>query len=109
MVYLEKQYLNDGIKDLDLVKTKLKLLLLEGMAGDEFQEDRNKSKWSKWIDEQVVEAIYNPTMMYDVVNLGDASTSGRKCELLEKLENWKRGVSIAKRTSTCNLLSFIEK
>ena len=54
MVYLEKQYLNDDIKGLDLAKTKLKLLLLEGTAGDEFQENRDKSKWSKWIEEQVV-------------------------------------------------------
>ena len=69
MVYLEKQYLNDGIKGLDLVKTELKLLLLESTAGDEFQKDRDRSKWSKWIEEQVVEAIYNPTMTYDVVNL----------------------------------------
>ena len=78
MVYLEKQYLNDGIKGLNLVKTKLKFLLLEGMAGDEFQEDRDKSKWSKWIEEQVIEAICKSTMTYDVVNPSDASTSGGK-------------------------------
>ena len=109
MVFLENQYLNDGIKRLDLVKTELKLLLLEGTAGDEFQEDRDRSEWSKWIEEKVVEAIYNPTMMYDVVNPGDARTSGGKPQLLEKLENWKRGVLVAKGTSTHNLPSFIEK
>ena len=42
MVHLEKQYLNDGLKGLELVKGKLKLLLLDGMAGDEFLEDRRK-------------------------------------------------------------------
>ena len=109
MVYLEKQYLSDGIKGLDLVKAKLKLLLLEGTAGDEFQENRVRSKWNKWIGEQVMEAIYNPTMTYDGVNPSNVSTSGGKSELLEKLENWKRGILVAKGTSTCNLPSFIEK
>ena len=48
-------------------------------------------------------------MTYNVVNPGDASTSGGKSELLEKLENWKRSISVAKKTSTHNLPSFIEK
>ena len=43
MVHLEKQYLSDGLKGLELVRGKLKLLLLDGMAGDEFLEDRKKS------------------------------------------------------------------
>ena len=40
MVYLEKQYLSNGERGLDLVKNELKLLLLQGMAGDEWEEDR---------------------------------------------------------------------
>ena len=55
MVYLEKQYLNDGIKGLDLVKTKLKLLLLEGRLEMSFKKigtrangaNELKNKWWK--------------------------------------------------------------
>ena len=61
MVHLEKQYLSDGLKGLDLVKGKLKLLLLDGMAGIEFLEDRRKFHWGQWIEEQVQKAIFNPT------------------------------------------------
>ena len=51
MVHLEKQYLSDGQKGLELVKGELKLLLLDGMSGDEFLEDRRKFHYGRWIDE----------------------------------------------------------
>ena len=37
MVFLEKQYLNNGMKGLDLVKNDLLLILREGTAGSEFE------------------------------------------------------------------------
>jgi hypothetical protein len=43
MVFLEKQYLNNGIKGLELVKNDLMLLLMEGTAGAEFEEARGMS------------------------------------------------------------------
>ena len=51
MEHLEKQYLTDGQKGLELVRGELKLLLLDGMAGDEFLEDRRKFHYGRWIEE----------------------------------------------------------
>ena len=109
MVYLEKQYLSDGVRGLDLVKNELKLLLLEGMAGDEFQEDRGKSEWGNWIEEQVQEAIFNSTVPYNqVYGVGSGSSAG-KSELLEKLENWRKGAILAKGRGRTVLPAYIEK
>jgi hypothetical protein len=62
-----------------------------------------------WIEQQAVEAIYNPTMTYEVVHPGEGSSAGRKSELYMKLENWKRGVITAKGTPARNLPVFIDR
>jgi hypothetical protein len=109
IVYLEKKYLNDGTKGLELVRSDLMLLLTEATTGAEFEEARGMSDWDTWIEQQAREAIYNPTMTYDVVHLGERSSGGRKSELYEKLENWKRSIIIAKGTSARNLPVFIDR
>ena len=109
MVHLEKQYFNDGQKGLELVRGELKLLLLDGMSGDEFLEDRRKFHYSRWIDEQVQEAIFNPTMAYIGIYGAGSNTSAGKSERWEKLESWKRGAAIAKGKGRTTLLSYIEK
>ena len=50
MVHLEKRCLSDGLKGLELERGELKLLLLDGMVGDEFLEDRRKFYYSRWIE-----------------------------------------------------------
>ena len=102
MVFLEKQYLNNGIQGLELVKNDLMRVLTEGTTGAEFEEARGMNDWDFWIEQQATEAIYNPTMTYDVMYHGEGSSSGLKSEVYEKLENWRRGVIIAKGTSTRN-------
>ena len=87
MVYLEKQYLSNGERGLDLVKNELKLLLLQGMAGDEWEEDRWKWEWENWIKRQVDEAIFNATVPYNQIYGEGSGNSGGKSKLLEKLEN----------------------
>jgi hypothetical protein len=109
MVFLEKKYLNDGTKGLELVRNDLMLLLTEATAGAEFEEARGMSDWNTWIEQQAREAIYNPTMTYDAMQLGEGSNGGMRYELYEKLENWKRGVIVAKGTSTRNLPFFIDR
>jgi hypothetical protein len=96
MVYLEKKYLNDGTKGLELVRNELMFILTEATVGPAFEEARGMSDWNTWIEQQAVEAIYNPTMTYEVVHPGEGSSAGRKSELYMKLENWKRGVIAAK-------------
>jgi hypothetical protein len=103
MVFLEKKYLNDGTKGLELVKSDLMLLFMEATAGAEFEEARGMSDWDTWIEQQAKEAIYNPTMTYDAMHPGEGSNGGMKSELYEKLENWKRGVIATKGTSARNL------
>ena len=78
------------------MKNDLMFFLTEGTAGAEFEEARGMSDWDTWIEQQAREAIYNPTMTYDVVHPGERSSGGMKSELYEKLENWRRGVIIAK-------------
>jgi hypothetical protein len=109
MVYLEKKYLNDGTKGLELVMNELMLILTEATAGPAFEEARGMSDWNTWIEQQDVEAIYNPTMTYEAVHPGEGSSAGRKSELYMKLENWKRGVIAAKGTSARNLPVFIDR
>lgn len=107
MPYLERTFLNDGPKGLEHASNVLKLLLLEGMAGDEFQADRGKSNWGKWIEEQVQEALFNSTVPYNLVYGAGSGTSGGNSELLEKLENWKRGAILAKGKGRTTLPSFV--
>ena len=84
-------------------------LLTEGTAGAEFEEARGMSDWDTWIEQQAMEAIYNLTMTYDVVHPGEESSGGKKSELYEKLENWKKCVITAKGTSIRNLPIFIDR
>jgi hypothetical protein len=107
--FLEKKYLNDGTKGLELVRSDLMLLLTEATARAKFEEARGMSDWDTWIEQQAKETIYNPTMIYDAVHPGEGSSGGMKFELYEKLENWKRGVITAKRTSARNLPVFIDR
>jgi len=67
MVFLEKQYLNNGLKGLELVKNDLLVILREGTDGAEFEEARGTDDWDAWIEQQATEAIYNPTMAREVV------------------------------------------
>jgi hypothetical protein len=107
--FWKKKYLNDGTKGLELVRNDLMLLLTEATAGAEFEEARGMSDWDTWIEQQVRKTIYNPTMTYDAMHLGDGSSGGMKFELYEKLENWKKCVITAKETSARNLPVFIDK
>jgi hypothetical protein len=61
---LERQFLSNGQNGFDLVKKTLINLLLEGMRGDEFEDDKNKPHYSKWIENQVQEAIFNSIVPY---------------------------------------------
>ena len=109
MVHLEKQYLSDGQKGLELVRGKLKLFLLDGMSGDKFLKDRRKFHYGQWIDGQVQEAIFNPRMTYIGIYGASSDTSAGKSEHWEKLESWKRGVAVAKGRGRITLPSYIEK
>lgn len=109
MVYLEKKYLNDGMKGIELVKNDLMRVLTEGMAGDEFEEVRAMSELGAWMEAQAVEAIYNPCVTYDAVHPGEGSSGGRRSEFYEKLENWKRGVLSAKGTAARTLPAYLDK
>ena len=104
-----KKYLNDGTKGLELVKNELMFLLTEGMAGAEFEEARGMSNWDTWIESQTRETIYNSTMTYDDVYPGEESSGGRKSELYENLENWRRVVISAKGTSARNLPIYVDR
>ena len=87
----------------------MKLLLLDGMTGDEFLEDKRKFHYGRWIEEQIQEAIFNPTMAYITMYGASSGTSGGKSELLEKLESWKRSAAVAKGRGRTTLSSYIEK
>ena len=81
------------------------------MIGDEWDGDRQKFGWENWIDNQVNEAIFNATVPYIQIN-GERSRSstGGKLELLEKLENWKKGVVVAQGRRTRHVLPvFIDR
>ena len=109
VIKCQKKYLNDGTKGLELARNELMLILTEATAGQAFEEARGMSDWNTWIEQQAVEAIYNPTMTYEAVHPGEGSSGGRKSELYIKLENWKRGVIAAKGTSARNLPVFIDR
>ena len=111
MIYLEKQLLNNGERGLDLARYELQNLIFLGMTGDEWDEDRQKFGYKSWIDSQVNEAIFNATMAYtQIYGEGSSSSTGGKLELLEKLENSKKGVVVAKGTRTRHVLpAFIDR
>ena len=81
------------------------------MVGDEWNEDRRKFGFEGWIDSQVNEAIFNATMAYyQVYGEGSTTGPGEKPKLLEKIENWKKGVVVAKGTRTRHVLpAFIDR
>ena len=99
MIHLEKRFLNNGEKGLDEARRELQNLIVLGMVGDEWNEDRQKFGFEGWIDSQVNEAIYNATVAYyQVYGEGSTTGPGEKPKLLEKIENWKKGVAVAKGT-----------
>ena len=57
------------------------------------------------------EAIFNAIVAYyQVYGEGSTTGPGEKLELLEKIENWKKGVVVAKGTRTRHvLLVFIDR
>jgi hypothetical protein len=107
MPYLESTFLNDGPAGLEKASNALRLLLQEGMAGDEFQEDRGKSNWGQWIEEQVQEALFNSTVPFNMLCGPGSGCSGGNSELLQKLENWKRGAILAKGKGRTTLPKFV--
>ena len=111
--HLESKYLNNSQKNMDIVKEELKLVLLEAMNGVKFAEDRRKSNYKDWIENQVREAIYNSIVAYmQVYGVGAGSSDGTKIgksELLQKLEKWCNGIAIIKPKGRTVILGFIEK
>ena len=63
------------------------------------------------MDSQFNEAIYNATVpYYQIYGEGSTIGPGDKPELLEKIENWKNGVVVAKGTRARHvLLVFIDR
>ena len=112
MIHLEKRFLNNGERGLDEARRELQNLFFLGMFGDEWDEDRRKFGFDYWIDSQVNEAIFNAIVAYtQIYGKGSTCSSpGGKLELLEKLENWKRDVVVAKGTRTRHVLAaFIDR
>ena len=111
MIHLEKQFLNNGEKGLDEAIRELQNRIFLGMVGDEWDEDRRKFGFEGWIDNQVNEAIFNATLAYyQIYGEGSSTGHGKKPQLLEKIENWKKGVVVAKGTRTRHVLpAFIDR
>ena len=64
---------------------------------DEWHEDRRKFGFESWIDSQVNEAIFNTIVAYyQVCGEGSTTGPGENPQLLEKIENWKKGEVVAK-------------
>ena len=108
MIHLEKRFLNAGKRGLDEARRELQNLIFIGMVRD---EDRRKFGFEAWIDSQVNEAIFNATVVYyQVYGEGSTTGPGEKPELLEKIENWKKGVVLAKGTRARHVLpAFIDR
>ena len=92
--YLESKYLNNGERGIHQVKEDLKLLLLAAMDGDEFLEDRRKPNYQDWIENQVMEAIFNSMVAYVAIfGAGVGSSDGsEKSELMQVMEKWRDGI-----------------
>ena len=50
MFHLEKKFLKDGERILDVAKIKLQNILFLGLFGEEWDEDRWKFGFENWID-----------------------------------------------------------
>lgn len=109
MPYLERTFLNDGPKGLTHATNVLRDLLLDGLAGDEFEEDRRKFGWDVWIDEQVQEALFNSMMPFNAVYGDRSDPTDAQSDLRNKLMDWKAGVNVVKGRGRTTLPSFIEK
>ena len=111
MIHLEKKFLNDDERGLDLAKNELQNVILFGMHREEWDEDRWKFGWEDWIDNQVSEAIFNATVPYiQIYGEGSDNSNIGKPKLLEKLKNWKKVVVVAKGTKTRHVLpAFINR
>ena len=112
MVYLERQYLNRGEAGLQQARHDMRMLLIEGLGGAEFDEDRakfGKISWTEWIDEQVTEAVHNTTLPYEATYGQGAGSSGGPSELYEKLRKWKEGAKLAASKGRAVLPIWIEK
>ena len=111
--HLESKYLNNGKKGIDIVKEELKLVLLEAMNGDKFAKARQKPNYQDWIENQVMEAIYNSIVAYVQVSGAEVGSSDGieigKPELLQKLEKWHDGIAIIKPKGRTILPRFMEK
>ena len=64
MIHLEKRFLNNDERGLDVAKRELQNLIFLEMIGDEWNEDKRNFGYESWIDSQVNEAIFNATMAY---------------------------------------------
>ena len=109
--YLERKYLNNGERSIDAVKEDLKLLLLAAMDGDEFLEDRRKPNYQDWIENQVMEAIFNSMVAYVAIfgpRVGSSDGSG-KPELMQSMEKWRDGIALIKPKGRNSLPGFVEK
>ena len=109
--YLESKYLNNGERGIDQVKEDLKLLLLAAMDGDEFLEDRQKSNYQDWIENQVTEAIFTSMVAYMAIfgpGVGSSDGSG-KPELMQLMEKWHDGIALIKPKGRNSLPGFVEK
>jgi Protein kinase domain len=112
MVYLERQYLNRGEPGLQQARQDLTIILMEGLGGPEFDEDRakfGKTSWSDWIDQQITEIIHNSTLAYSATYGTSSSISGGPSELYKKLVRWKEGANLAKQKGRATLPVWIEK
>ena len=111
MIHLEKRFLSDSERSLDLAKRKLQNLIFLGMTGDEWDEDRQKFRYESWIDFQVNETIFNASVAYyQIYDEGSSTSPGEKPQLLEKLENWKKNVVVAQGTRMRHVLpAFIDR
>ena len=107
MIYLENKFINNGERGLDLAKNELQNLIFFGMTKDEWD---GSFGWKNWIDNQVNEAIFNATLPYiQIYGEGLSNSTGGKPEVLEKLENWKKGIVVAKGTRMRHVLpAFID-
>lgn len=109
MVSLERDYLREGQNGLVRASNLFNRLLHDGLAGDEYLEDRRKSGWDAWIQDQVQEAVFNTTTTFDLVYGEGTGSREDGPQLREKLEAWKSGVDVVKAKGRAKVPSFLDK